>query len=102
VPRQLLESRPDPLVDPRRVAAQTGTQVAAAGQSAGLQAGRELVALAHLDAGAVVLCDRVESTVEVAPMQVDHCFELVPRAADLLERVGHADELHGDLLAVYL
>ena len=29
-------------------------------------------------------------------------FELVPGAADVLDSVGHADELHRDLVALYL
>ena len=50
--RQLVEGRPDRLVDSGRVAAQPRAEVAAAGQRAGLEAGNEVVSLPPLDAGA--------------------------------------------------
>src|SRR6266566_4795397 len=74
----------------------------AAGQSAGLEAVNELVPLSHLDAGAVVVGDRVERAVEVTPPQRDDGLELVPGSADVLERVRDADELHWDLLPLDL
>ena len=36
----------------------------------------------------------------MASAQRDHRFELVPGASDLVQTVGHADELHRDLVAL--
>jgi hypothetical protein len=98
----LVEGRLDPLVDARRIAAQAGAEVAAAGERPALEARHELVSLPHLDAGAVVVGDRVVGAVEVASAERDDGFELAPRAADLLEPVRDADELHRDLVALHL
>src|SRR5207248_38257 len=95
--RELLEGRPDPLVDAGRVAMQPSPKEATAWQRARLQTRHELVSVSHLDARAVAVRDGIEGAVEVAPAQRDHCLELAPRSADVLEPVGNADELHCDL-----
>src|SRR5262249_18513042 len=73
-------------------------KITAAGQRAGLEAGRELVSLSHLDACSVIARHRIERAVEVTPAQRNDGLELVPGPADVLQPVGHTDELHRDLL----
>lgn len=102
MPRQIVERGADPLVQRRRDSAQPGAEVPATGKLAGLEVGHELVPFPHLDAGAVVLDDRVEGAVEMAPAQGHNGFELVPRPADVLQPIGDADELHRDPIALYL
>ena len=81
---------------------QTGAEVTAAGQCAGLEAGHELVSRPHLDARAVVVRNRVEGAVEATSAQRDGGLELVPGSADVRELVADADELHRDLVPVDL
>ena len=106
--RKALRSRPDLRVDAWRLAVETDTCVAPAGERSALRAktGR-IISRSKYSADAVASRYRVERPVELASAEADRSFERSPRPLDLRQLVCDSHEhdfgrlTHNDVFCVH-